>query len=1091
MQTNHVYFVLASCVAFTLWSCADSAVVATVDAAAADVALMDQTAQETTEPEKDVEATADDGSTADNAEAQGIECEPGEGCFMEDCDDNGDCLSGVCVPHMGDSVCSDFCEADCPDGWACKQVNVGASDVAYICVSNFSKLCVPCDDNADCTSDGSAAVCVSYGDDGAFCGASCETSSDCPQNFECVDGTSVDGGESKQCVPAGGALCECSDTSVTLGLSTPCASSNEFGTCEGIRTCSDQGLSECNAAEATAEICNGIDDNCDGSVDESTCDDGNACTEDSCAGDEGCVHTPLDGPGCDDGDACTIADYCQEGGCAGTPLECSDDNPCTVDSCDSDTGCLFPDYAGACDDGDDCTFGDLCQEGMCLPGLTMVCDDGNPCTDDACDVEQGCANIPNEASCDDGNACTEGDSCKSGACVPDAMVDCDDGNPCTSDNCDLATGCASIDNAVPCNDGNACTSSDTCSAGVCTGVGLDCDDGNPCTDDACNELVGCTHTNNSSECDDADPCTETDQCSLGQCVGLGAVNCDDGNPCTLDLCEPKAGCDYSGKEGPCDDGDACTVGDACQLGLCVGGVEPLVCNDGNPCTDEACDVEKGCVTTFNSDECDDGNACLSNDTCQNGACVGEGALECDDGNPCTTDSCDKNQGCIHAPNQAPCDDGDVCTLSDVCEDGLCMSGEAMKCDDGNQCTDDACNAEQGCLFTENNAACDDGNACTVGDACQDFMCKGQDALVCDDDNPCTDDLCDAIQGCIAFNNSNACNDDDACTEGDTCQGGTCSGGQILCDDGNVCTIDACDSDTGCTTSFDNAAGCDDGDECTGPDGCQDGTCLGSPIECDDNNPCTDETCDAALGCILSDNNNDCDDGNQCTEDDTCAGGSCTGVDVVCDDGDSCTSDACDPGQGCLAEAIVPCCGNGITENGEECDGENNCNENCEQDNPTVPNFSGELGPDFGSQGWIQCEGYYDTQGGNDIPQQWGNDCTGNQYNQIRLVCGATSNTYRYIDVAKNIFKDGLTGYSQEGLITASKDQNGNSFNNTNIIYATGNHPHIAQSWWGGGQGCGQNATNLTMNNGCDDWEASNCFGQGINGPRFLWIYVKP
>ena len=162
MQKNHVYCVLASCVAFTLWSCADSAVVATVDAAAADVALMDQTTQETTEPEKEVEATADDGSTADNAEAQGIECEPGEGCFMEDCDDNGDCLSGVCVPHMGDSVCSDFCEADCPDGWACKQVNVGASDVAYICVSNFSQLCVPCDDNADCTSDGAATVCVSY-----------------------------------------------------------------------------------------------------------------------------------------------------------------------------------------------------------------------------------------------------------------------------------------------------------------------------------------------------------------------------------------------------------------------------------------------------------------------------------------------------------------------------------------------------------------------------------------------------------------------------------------------------------------------------------------------------------------------------------------------------------------------------------------------------------------------------------------------------------------------------------------------------------------------------------------------------------------
>jgi len=46
---------------------------------------------------------------------------------------------------------------------------------------------------------------------------------------------------------------------------------------------------------------------------------------------------------------------------------------------------------------------------------------------------------------------------------------------------------------------------------------------------------------------------------------------------------------------------------------------------------------------------------------------------------------------------------------------------------------------------------------------------------CDDDNPCTDDSCDPIDGCVNAPNSAACDDGNACTSGDICQGGICAG----------------------------------------------------------------------------------------------------------------------------------------------------------------------------------------------------------------------------------------------------------------------------------------------------------------------------
>jgi hypothetical protein len=49
---------------------------------------------------------------------------------------------------------------------------------------------------------------------------------------------------------------------------------------------------------------------------------------------------------------------------------------------------------------------------------------------------------------------------------------------------------------------------------------------------------------------------------------------------------------------------------------------------------------------------------------------------------------------------------------------------------------------------------------------------------------------------------------------------------------------------------------------------------------------------------------------------------------------------------------------------------------------------------------------------------------------------------------------------------------------------------MGTSWWNGGSGCNEEATNITFNNSCT-MEASNCFGQNLGTQdRYLWIYVQ-
>jgi hypothetical protein len=270
------------------------------------------------------------------------QCAPGEGCFLDPCTENIDCQSGWCVDHLGDAVCTMSCQEECPPGWNCQQVAGTDPDLVFVCVSNVANLCKPCAGGEQCKSVGGAEdVCLDYGNEGAFCGSGCLGDDDCPWGFSCADAVTVDGIASKQCVADAG-VCPCTARSVALVLWTPCVVASDAGNCIGKRVCTVDGLSACDAAMPVAESCNGLDDDCDGSVDEpnevggdleNLCNDDNDCTKDICDGEAGCSYQPLQGDECKDGNPCTVADHCEQGVCVGSPVECDDSNPCTDDSC--------------------------------------------------------------------------------------------------------------------------------------------------------------------------------------------------------------------------------------------------------------------------------------------------------------------------------------------------------------------------------------------------------------------------------------------------------------------------------------------------------------------------------------------------------------------------------------------------------------------------------------------------------------------------------------------------------------------------------------------------------------------------------------
>jgi hypothetical protein len=122
---------------------------------------------------------------------------------------------------------------------------------------------------------------------------------------------------------------------------------------------------------------------------------------------------------CDDGSACTV-DTCEGCTCEHRAATCDDGNACTADSCDPVAGCQHADLPDgtACGDGDVCNGDETCVAGACAPGTPITCDDGDACTTDTCDPVTGCSST---SACDDGDACTVETCDPTGGCTSDPM----------------------------------------------------------------------------------------------------------------------------------------------------------------------------------------------------------------------------------------------------------------------------------------------------------------------------------------------------------------------------------------------------------------------------------------------------------------------------------------------------------------------------------------------------------------------------------------------------------------------------------------------------------------------------------------------
>lgn len=127
--------------------------------------------------------------------------------------------------------------------------------------------------------------------------------------------------------------------------------------------------------------------------------------------------------------------------------------------------------------------------------------------------------------------------------------------------------------------------------------------------------------------------------------------------------------------------------------------------------------------------------------------------------------------------------------------------------------------------------------------------------------------------CFVRPMSDRCRVGERCDVRTGCARGLCDEREVSCDDG---IDDDCDGLTDCEDPDCLGAACDDGARCTEGDVCTAaGRCEGAPVECDDNNDCTDDSCDEGMGCVHEPNEAPCDDGVWCNGADRCAEGTCS------------------------------------------------------------------------------------------------------------------------------------------------------------------------------------------------------------------------
>ncbi|MBM4398314.1 MAG: thrombospondin type 3 repeat-containing protein, partial [Deltaproteobacteria bacterium] len=640
-------------------------------------------------------------------------------------------MSAFCTETPEGKRCARPCTdgSTCDPGHECVQVSA-YGDMLFVCVHRAPRTCRPCVSAEDCVgSYGTAAMlCERLGGFG-FCVAGCEDAAGCGgAGWSCVEAR---GG--KRCTPDDG-TCPCSARHAEGGVEGACFRTNDVGTCEGRFAClAGGGIGDCDAPEAAVEACNALDDDCDGGTDEDfvtagecdienghgickgawVCKDGaQACDgrppmpevcngiDDECDGetDEGFADMDADGladcadPDVDGDGAANEADVCPY---LADPDQLDNDHDGDGDACDADD-----DDDGVIDTLDGCPF---------VPNPDQIDIDhdgkGDACDDDidgdgAGNATDNCPYLPNPGQ-EDANGNGVGDACDSdadGDGIPNAQDVCplvadpaqlDDDHDGRGDACDCDADNDGVQNpAQGCP--TACEKCDNCPLDP-NPKQLDTDGdslGDACDDDADGDGVpngedNCPGTPNHDQLD-SNGNGLGDACE-GDWDGDGVKNATDVCPWVPDPGQEDLDRDGAGDACDCDmDGD----------GLSNGGEDPA----GDACIPAV--PADNCPAIANPDQADldgdgIGDAC---DPDRDGD-KDPDATDCAPGDPwvhhAAPESCnavdDNCNGVTDDPDAAGCKlrywDGDLDGAGTLVAKCLCEAGGGFTADKPGDCND--------------------------------------------------------------------------------------------------------------------------------------------------------------------------------------------------------------------------------------------------------------------------------------------------------------------------------------------------------------------------------------------------------------------
>lgn len=349
----------------------------------------------------------------------------------------------------------------------------------------------------------------------------------------------------------------------------------KLGQCKGTGflgcTANGAGL-QCNitmpGATPTPEVCNGVDDNCNGAIDESiSCTPGCVPTSsiDLCNGlDDDCDGAfEEDDPNV--GQPCGLSNNppCQFGtkACIGGAIQCVgaidpqteqcngvDDNcdgtPDDNAPCPNPTSCVEGGCRVYCAEGEfPCAAGFKCETTpggkFCVPSACAHCQANEICQNDTC--VDPCAGVH----------CGAEEECRFGTCVDCNTLGCPADQICASSHC-VPDPCLNVDCKTSCSTDAGCS----CNDGTCT---PNCDD---------------------SECPEGQRCNAAGACITDACAG---VTCEEFAVCVEGACT----------QDPCA-GMSCAAGQVCTSGMCL----------EDPCKVVTCSASYHCALR------DDGAICL-------------------------------------------------------------------------------------------------------------------------------------------------------------------------------------------------------------------------------------------------------------------------------------------------------------------------------------------------------------------------------------------------------------------------------------------------------------------------------------------------